>query len=215
MNELEKIEVGLGTRKGQEGYDQSYGRIQSVQYSHDAMIDEIIKNPQVHQGRLAQIFGYSVPWVSRIIGSDAFAARLEERKGELVDPVLVQSIEERLRGMVMQSIDVLQEKLALNPNGELAVKALEVGAKALGYGARQANVAIQQNFVVAVPTKSESAAKWAEEFDPTRAVRQAVPIVIENPVLQGLIERERQEGVQERVRELLDGDADKQQELGL
>lgn len=139
--------------------------IARVKYTHDAMIDLIIIDPSISQGAIARHFGYTEPWVSRIFGSDAFQARLAQRKGDLVDPTIVASVEERLRAVASRSLDLVMEKLA-NPalcSLDQAMKAVEVSTKALGYGARQTNVAVQTSFVVALPSQSASAADWASQ----------------------------------------------------
>lgn len=143
--------------------------IARVKYSHDAMIDLILANPGVTQNALAAHFGYSVPWVSRVVNSSAFQARLAERKTELVDPTIVMNLEEKLEIMAHQSIDILTEKLATVKNPDMAFKALELSTKALGFGARQANVNLQQNFVVAMPAKVPDAASWAEKHAGSQA----------------------------------------------
>lgn len=136
--------------------------IARVSYSHDAMIDLIIANPVIKQGGIAQHFGYTQAWVSRVMNSDAFQARLAIRKADLVDPTLVLSIEEKLRALASKSLDVVMDKLELTNSADIGLKALEVTTKALGYGARQQNLNVQQNFVVALPAKSESAKAWLE-----------------------------------------------------
>jgi len=114
--------------------------IARVKYTHDAMIDLIISNPAISQNLLAAHFGYTASWISQVINSDAFQARLAERRGELVDPTLLASIEEQFKGVVARSLEVIREKLdnpaALIPNN-LALRALELSARAAGYGARE------------------------------------------------------------------------------
>lgn len=111
--------------------------IKRVRYTHDAMIDLIIENPWVAQGELAKHFGYTEGWVSIIINSDAFQARLEARKDQLIDPAIRLSLNERFNAVVARSLTVLQEKLS-RPVGEipdnLVLRAVEIGAKALGTG---------------------------------------------------------------------------------
>ena len=112
--------------------------IAKVRYSHDAMIDMIIANPWISQGELAIKFGYTPGWVSQVLASDAFQHRLAERKAEIVDPAIKASFEERLRGLAFRSAQILQEKLDKPASGipdNLAIKTLELAAKALGYGA--------------------------------------------------------------------------------
>lgn len=143
-----------------------HNAIQKVRYSHDAMIDMIVGNPWISQAELARNFGYTEGWVSQVIASDAFQAKLELRKSELIDPAIRATIEERFKGLIARSIEILMRKLD-QPNSlitdELALKALEISSKAAGYGAKNANIGIQQNFVVQVPFKSGSSAEWNEQ----------------------------------------------------
>lgn len=167
--------------------------IQRVHYTHDAMIDLIIAKPMISQGDIARHFGYTEGWVSRVINSDAFEARLAARKQDLVDPVLLQSIEEGLRGMAHRSISIVMAKLDAAPTPDFAIKALELSAKALGFGARPQNIAQVNNFVVALPAMAKSSEEWAatatasrqglqmdrprEEVHPSYVVEDATPKV--------------------------------------
>ena len=143
------------------GTESAAGAIARVKYSHDAMIDLIIANPAVSQNQIAAHFGYSVPWVSRVMNSDAFLTRLAIRKSDLVDPVISFSIEEKFKALADKSLDVVLEKLTITNSADLALKGLEIASKALGYGARQQNLNVQTNFVVALPGKADSAESWA------------------------------------------------------
>jgi hypothetical protein len=110
-------------------------QIQKVRYSHDAMIDLIIENPWVHQNELAAHFGYSPAWISTVMATDMFKARLAQRRDEVIDPALKASLEERFRAVVTKSLQVLQEKLeAPVVPDNLVLRAVELGAKALGLG---------------------------------------------------------------------------------
>ena len=114
---------------------------QKVRYSHDAMIDMIIAHPGISQNQLAVQFGYTAAWVSTIMTSDAFKARLLNRREEIVDPALVMTLEEKFRGITEQSLAVLAQKLAApvqNIPDNLALRAAELGAKALGIGGNAA-----------------------------------------------------------------------------
>lgn len=130
--------------------------LEKVHYTHDAMIDIVLAKPDVDQNTLAEHFGYSVGWISRIFCSDAFQARMAARRGEIITPGLLATFEERLRLLANTSLELIMEKLeAKHPiTGEpladtaTAFKALELSTKSLGYGARQTNVAIQNNLTV-------------------------------------------------------------------
>lgn len=146
------------------GYDQSYARLQRTHYSHEAMIDVIISNPNIKQNELAKQFDKSVPWVSRIIGSDAFQAALAKRREEITDPFLIATVEERMRGLAMQSLDVLAEKLQTTQSAELALKSLDITAKSLGFGARDRGGATQNNqFIIQLPPKSVNSTDWVQD----------------------------------------------------
>jgi hypothetical protein len=146
------------------------GAIARVKYSHDAMIDLIILKPSISQAEIATHFGYTQAWVSRIFCSDAFQARLAMRKADLVDPVITGGVRERIEGLAMQSLEIIANKLQATQNPDLALKAFELSTKAAGYGARQSNVSVQNNFVVALPPKVEDPSDWATRHNGGRVV---------------------------------------------
>lgn len=159
------------------GTESAATAVARVSYTHDAMIDLIIACPGVSQNDLAKHFGYSVPWLSRIRNSDAFLARLAERKAAIVDPSLVMSIEEKLRTIVDQSAEIIIDKLATTKSVDLALKALDLGGKLAGYGARNQTPVVQNNFVVALPPKSESESAWAAQYGAPKAPAQVADVV--------------------------------------
>lgn len=144
--------------------------IEELSYTHDAMIDYIIANPSVSGEQLAEKFGYGKAWISTIVNSDAFQSRLASRKSELVDPIITQSIENQLRGVLSESISVVSKKLS-KPSlvkMEDAIKAVEVCSKALGYGARQDDSKVKVNVqnVVVVPTREATSDSWTQAYSP-------------------------------------------------
>jgi hypothetical protein len=156
---------GIATAKGYaQGEDYSGHRLVRTHYSHEAMIDVILANPTMTQRELAKQFSRSENWVSIVMGSDAFQAALAKRRDDVTDPFLVATIEERFRGLATQSLEVIAEKLEKSRNTDLALKALDISAKALGFGARgSGNSTVQNNFVVQLPSKMQDAAAWAEK----------------------------------------------------
>lgn len=160
--------------------------VAKLNYSHKAMIDEIVKNPHVSQGSLASIFGYTPGWISQVIATDAFQAALAERKNEIIDPVLRATVEERLKGLVLQSIDKLMTKMEGNPSDDLTLGVLTAATKALGYGAKNIGPVINNQFVVQVPAKAVSSAQWASDHAPSAGgsveVKPRLGIVDRDPV---------------------------------
>lgn len=132
--------------------------IATVRYTHDAIIDEIIAFPAISQGELAARFGYTQSWISIIVNSDAFKHRLEERKGELIDPKIRASVEERLESLAKRSLDKLLERIDTQQpfsNNDLIQMAK------LGVGERT-KTPVQNNslYVVHLPPPAENAKTW-------------------------------------------------------
>lgn len=117
------------------------GNLKRCSYTHDALIDLIIEHPEYTQNQLAAHFGYTPGWISNILASDAFQIKLAARREQIVDPELKATIEERFRALAIQSLKVLQEKLSLpasQVSDNVALRAAELGAKALGIGGHAA-----------------------------------------------------------------------------
>lgn len=113
--------------------------IAKISYSHEAMIDLIIAHPGISQNALAQHFGYTASWISQIISSDTFQSALAKRREQLVDPVIAAEVETQFKSLVSRSLDILHQKLnrpAIEIPDNLALRALEIGSRAAGYGVK-------------------------------------------------------------------------------
>lgn len=140
-------------------------QIQKVSITHDAIIDLVIARPDLNQREIAAYFNYTSVGIGIILRSDAFKARLEARKAELVDPLIKQSVEDRLTGLAHMSIDILSRKLEHSEDPKLALAALEASQKSVGFGAR--NPLVQNNqFIVHVPGPARSSGEWEQAFAP-------------------------------------------------
>jgi hypothetical protein len=186
--------------------------IKKVGYTHDAMIDFIVGNPWVTNNEIARHFGYTVPWVSTVINSDAFRERLAQRREDVVDPLLRTTLEERIRGVLDLSLQVIAKNLevsaAVGGNINAAIRVLEHGSRALGYGAqsKQPSVVVQ-NYVAVVPPKSMDSQAWTDQHAPaevpqdpqrapfkgftlppaeTRQVKESAPIVTNGDILDAI-----------------------------
>lgn len=109
--------------------------IEKVRYTHADMIDFIIANPWVSQNELAARYGYSPSWVSTVMASDAWQSAMAARREEVVNPEMKATLTERFRAVTIQSLDRIKSELAkANCKPEVALRAAELGAKALGIG---------------------------------------------------------------------------------
>lgn len=176
------------------GTESAAKSITRVKYTHDAMIDLIIQNPGVPQGVIARHFNYTETWVSRVLNSDAFQARLAVRKEDLVDPSIILTVEEKFKTLANRSLDIIQEKLEQTKSVDVAFKGLELATKALGYGARKENVNVQQNFVVAMPAQIDDAKTWAAAHQTNLGV-----VVDVTPKMTMLVPQEGVVGLDDRI----------------
>lgn len=113
-------------------------RQDAIPYSHSAMIELIIANPTWDSRKLARHFGFTPGWFSQVIASDDFQQELDPRRHEVANPAMVATMEERFRGLTLQSLDKLQTMLE-NPKVQdtTVLKAAELGIKALGLGMKK------------------------------------------------------------------------------
>lgn len=153
-------------------------QIQKVSVTHDAIIDLLIARPHLNQRQIAAEFGYTSVGIGIILRSDAFKARLEARKAELVDPLVKQTVEDRLVGLAHMSLDVLEQKLSDSADPKLALAALEAANKSAGYGARNP-MTMQTQFVVHLPGPANNSAEWQQKFAPRAVIVD--PAAIEAP----------------------------------
>jgi hypothetical protein len=109
--------------------------IKHLNYTHEAMADLILAEPTVTAIELGEIFNYSAGWVSRVIASDAFQARLAQRKAQLTDPIVAASLDERLRSVAIHSMTIIEEKLSTDESPAFAIDALGLASAAMAsYG---------------------------------------------------------------------------------
>lgn len=162
----------LGTVRALEA-GHSEVKIQKVRYTHDAMIDIILANPSIKQRELAEMFGYTEAWVSTVICSDSFQARLSVRRTDTVGNSILMNFNERMRRMAFKSLKRVEDELEKNMacDVDVALDALKVAAKGFGFGnGPQVQVNQQNNttqYVVQMPGKATSAKAWAEAYGAT------------------------------------------------
>jgi hypothetical protein len=138
----------------------------TVAYTHAAMADFVMMNPRASREEIARHFGYkNTSTISTILNTDAFKALLAERKKELVDPLVTQSIEEGLKVVAQLSVQRMAERLGDiydPPSEEFVLKSAELAARALGYGAKpQGGGGKGASVVVVVPQKAADYGEWA------------------------------------------------------
>ena len=71
---------------------------------HETIITFLIANPQMKRGDIARHFGVTQSWLSVIINSDAFVAKLNKRQDEFHSEATT-SIKEKLNTLAHMSLD--------------------------------------------------------------------------------------------------------------
>lgn len=107
--------------------------IQRVTYSHEALINWMVENPDRPLRDAAAYFGYSQGWLSCIIHSDVFQAKLARRQEEVFAQI-AQDIPSRLRGAADLALNGLTEKLENgNPDAKFLLDATDKLLHRMGY----------------------------------------------------------------------------------
>lgn len=115
---------------GAAGFDKGKA-IQKVTFQHEAIIDAILARPRITQIELAKEFGFSAGWMGRMINSDAFRARIAQRKAELTDPAIARRINARLQGVALQAVETISRKLDATDSADFALEALGIAVTAM------------------------------------------------------------------------------------
>lgn len=112
--------------------------VQRVSHTHEAILQFMIANPAAPLGLVAAHFGYTQPWLSTLIHSDAFQAQLRRRQNEVFGEVVIAELKDKIVGAAHIAIDKLAEKVEVANDIRDVTDAAEMLLKSLGYGAPKA-----------------------------------------------------------------------------
>ena len=107
-------------------------QIQKISPQHEAMINWLIENPTASRPQMAAVFGVTTAWLSTVIHSDAFQAKLLSRQDTVFNAAIVRPIQERLMGCAQVATDRLYERLNLEDDTAVILRSVEVLTKAVG-----------------------------------------------------------------------------------
>jgi hypothetical protein len=112
-------------------------QITKLTAAHDAMIDMILANPRITNEELAAQFDMTHTWVATLRHTSLFKRRMEDRREAVIDPLLIASIEEKIRAVTDMAVEHLLEKLTAKTgdlSDQFVLRAAEFGSKAMGLG---------------------------------------------------------------------------------
>jgi len=131
---------------------------------HESLIAYIVANPSQRRSEVARHFQVSPAWLSTVINSDVFQARLRERQDEFFGAATA-PIRERLEGIAHLAIDRMEDKLPFENDlseirevAKLALTSLGFGNGANGKNAPGPHM-VQNNNFYSVPSEVINAAR--------------------------------------------------------
>lgn len=132
--------------------------------AHLIIIDTLLMQPDISITRLSTETGYSRSWLHKVMSSDAFQAKLAERQKAIIDPIIANSIKDRIQGLASRSLEIIEERMEADDVSIMtAMEVFGMSAKAMGLGQQKNAPVIAQQFVVHVPPRMASATDWAAQ----------------------------------------------------
>jgi len=116
--------------------------LEKISTTHDQIMNWLILNPGVNQRVCADYFGYSQSWLSSMINSDTFQAKLKERQDEVFGEVAL-SIPEKLKVLGDIVTSQLAEQLEKNRDKQYTLDAFDKIMHRSGYAPASAKTAPQ------------------------------------------------------------------------
>lgn len=123
-------------------------QVKELNQVHEAIMAEILARPQATLAELAAKFGYTQSWISVIVRSDAFRARIKAENAEVMS-VLTGDIKDKLITLVDVGVEKLSKHMEKTEDPEFIRDTVDKVLGRLGYGTggggRGVVVAAQQN----------------------------------------------------------------------
>lgn len=137
--------------------------LQHVSHTHEAIMNFMIARPDLPLRDVAHHFGYTQAWLSTLIHSDLFQARLREKQ-DIVFAAVAQDIPAKLAALADISLEKLTAKVEESEDPRFILESTKTALASLGFGNKggAANGTVnaqnvQQNFYVASPADLEVA----------------------------------------------------------
>lgn len=128
--------------------------IQDMTYRHEAILRWLVCNPHRPLKDCARELGYTQAWLSIIVHSDIFQARLRHMQDNLNDGALV-DIRQKLQGIAHAALDKMADSIEFTDDPKMLLDVADKALNRLGYGSKgpslQVNNYNQTNNIGTVP----------------------------------------------------------------
>lgn len=140
--------------------------IKKISHRHEGVLNWLVSNPHKSQGDCAEALGYTETWLSILIHTDMFQARLLERCEE-VGVVCTHTIKNKLIGIAALSLDRTRERLERlgkeEPTERFLLDTTKNVLAAIGYAPANGGVKEQKHLHLHIPVSGEQIAAAREE----------------------------------------------------
>jgi hypothetical protein len=99
---------------------------------YDAIVDWLVLNPEKNQRDCADHFGLTQGWLSILIRSDMFQAKLQARRAEVTSRV-ASAIPEKLKAVADIALDKLADQVAKSEDPEFILNAADKALHRMGF----------------------------------------------------------------------------------
>lgn len=145
--------------------------------AHMIIIDALLMDPAITTTKLSDDTGYSRSWLHKLMSSDAFAAKLAERQKSIIDPIIANTIKDRIQGLASRSLEIIEERMESDEVSlDKAMEVFSMTSKAMGLGVQKAPPPQINQFIVRMPVQQPSATAWAEQHSGRPAETLSEPI---------------------------------------
>jgi hypothetical protein len=108
-------------------------QIQKVSATHEQIMNWLVLNPEKSMRECADAFGYTQAWLSTLVHSDAFQAKLAEKQ-QLVQARVCASIPEKLNRVTDVALDKLATMVEASEDPEFILNVADKALHKLGFG---------------------------------------------------------------------------------
>lgn len=164
-----------------------------LSHVHEMVLNWLVLNPDKSMRECADHFGYTQPWLSRLVHSDLFQAELFKRQSDIANRV-AGSIPDKLRAACDVALDKLGDKIAASEDPDFILEAADKTLHRLGYapasarnpagspGAQGQGALLQNNFFISsadLADAREIIRGQATRIESTDAAEIAEPVALE------------------------------------
>ena len=124
--------------------------IQEMAPVHEAMMNWVLENPEKGLREMSAYFGYTMPWLSRVINSDIFQHALRQRQDAIFTRI-ADDIPTKLRGLADVAIEKLGAKLEASEDPRFIRESFDSVMEHMGIKPGSVPAISQQNNVFVLP----------------------------------------------------------------